>query len=74
VTSTTSKIILAVAAVAGQLLFVGAHRADAIEIKTEPTPPTKIYGRIVRDHRAKPTPWALPKHYHNHNVGPGRRR
>jgi hypothetical protein len=60
----TSKLIFAVAAVAGQLLFVGAQHAEA-----RPTPPN----RIVRDHRANPVPWALPKNYHNHNAGQGRR-
>ena len=75
-TSTTCKIIIAVAAVAGQLLLVGTQRAEAIDTQTgiPPKPaPGKIYERIIRDHRANPVPWSLPKHYHNHNAGQGRR-
>jgi hypothetical protein len=57
-TSTTFKIIIAVAAVAGQLLFVGTQPAEA----------QYSAGRVIRDHRANPTPWKLPSRYHNHKT------
>jgi hypothetical protein len=61
-TSTTLKIIIAVAVLAGQLLFAGTHRVEAASGATYGN------GRIIRDNRANPVPWKLPAHSHNHKT------
>jgi hypothetical protein len=81
--TTTFKILIAAAAVTASALLVGTQRVDAIEVQSSPPVPAPTYkpspahGKqptpVIRDHRANPTTWNLPKHYHNHHAGQGRR-